>query len=322
MFARYYAQTADLLARGRAPAVPGSADVLTRVLYRTLLRQTHRIEETANLGGSYLSPCVTRHVQAVCALIDTPRTGLRPMSERCERPSELVRQAFRELSDPSPDKVHACSPTPTPMLTARPSPCSPLAHPYARPTLTPRSPHAQAFAALRSAEEVVGWLDANVALHSLAKADQPVEVGACLIADAIESSTEAPAQLAGVQAALDDLAEQVRVHGPGSTPQELLDQINQVGGLQPYVVERATAWHRACNVCGILPLPPRCFTRRALTSMVSRVSPSSSSGVTAATSGWAARLPTCSGLGEARRSCCASSTRPVISKPASAYVVG
>ena len=115
MFARYYAQTADLLARGRAPAVPGSADVLTRVLYRTLLRQTHRIEETANLGGSYLSPCVTRHVQAVCALIDTPRTGLRPMSERCERPSELVRQAFRELSDPSPDKVctHA-APRPPP----------------------------------------------------------------------------------------------------------------------------------------------------------------------------------------------------------------
>ena len=113
--------------------------------------------------------------------------------------------------------------------------------------LVPRSPHAQAFAALRSAEEVVGWLDANVALHSLAKADQPVEVGACLIADAIESSTEAPAQLAGVQAALDDLAEQVRVHGPGSTPQELLDQINQVGGLQTYVVERAAAWHRACN---------------------------------------------------------------------------
>ena len=247
MFARYYAQTADLLARGRAPAVPGSADVLTRVLYRTLLRQTHRIEETASLGGSYLSPCVTRHVQAVCALIDTPRTGLRPMSERCERPSELVRQAFRELSDPSPDKVHACSPTPTPMLTPRPSPCSPLAYPYAHPTLTPRSRHAQAFAALRSAEEVVGWLDANVALHSLAKADQPVEVGACLIADAIESSTETPAQLAGVQAALDDLAEQVRVHGAGSTPQELLDQINQVGGLQPYVVERATACSRACN---------------------------------------------------------------------------
>ena len=100
---------------------------------------------------------------------------------------------------------------------------------------------------MRSAEEVVGWLDANVELHSLAKADQPVEVGACLIADAIESSTEAPAQLAGVQAALDDLAAQVRVHGPGSTPQELLDQINQVGGLQPYVVERATACSRACN---------------------------------------------------------------------------
>ena len=128
MFARYYAQTAELLARGRAPVVPGSADALTRVLYRTLLRQTRCIEETAGfgLGGSYLSPCVTRHVQALCALIDVPRTGLRPMSERCERPSELVRQAFRELSDPSPDKVHARDPSP--------NPCSPHAH----ATLAPR----------------------------------------------------------------------------------------------------------------------------------------------------------------------------------------
>ena len=81
-------------------------------------------------------------------------------------------------------------------------------------------------------------------------------MGACLIADEIESSTEAaPAQLEGVQAALDDLAARVRALGPGSTPQELLDQINQVGaacdrmwqGLRPYVVEPATAWHRACN---------------------------------------------------------------------------
>ena len=186
MFARYYAQTADLLARGRAPVVPGSADVLTRVLYRTLLRQTHRIEATAGHGGSYLSPCVTRHVQAVCALIDVPRTGLRPMSERCERPSELVRQAFRELSDPSPDKAHI-QPLTRRTLTTRPPPCSP----HARPMLTSRSPHAhphshptldpfprqvhptlQAFAALRSAEEIVGWLDANVELHSLAAADQ------------------------------------------------------------------------------------------------------------------------------------------------------
>jgi len=28
---------------------------------------------------------------------------------------------------------------------------------------------------LRSAEEIVGWLDANIELHSLAKAEQPVE---------------------------------------------------------------------------------------------------------------------------------------------------
>ena len=172
MFGRYYAQTADLLARGRAPAVPGSADVLTRVLYRTLLRQTRRIEETAGLGGSYLLPCVTRHVQAVCALIDVPRTGLRPMSERCDRPSELVRQAFRELNDPSPDKALTrpthTHPIPTPMRSLQ-----------ACATLTPRSrhahPNAQAFAALRSAEEIVGWLDANIELHSLAKAEQPVE---------------------------------------------------------------------------------------------------------------------------------------------------
>ena len=168
MFARYYAQTADLLARGRAPVVPGSADVLTRVLYRTLLRQTHRIEATAGHGGSYLSPCVTRHVQAVCALIDVPRTGLRPMSERCERPSELVRQAFRELSDPSPDKAHA---------HASRTPLSPQAHPHSHPTLTPAltpsSPHAQAFAALRIAEEIVGWLDANVELHSRTTSPKP-----------------------------------------------------------------------------------------------------------------------------------------------------
>ena len=97
------------------------------------------------------------------------------MAEQCERPSELVRQAFRELSDPSPDK---------------------------------------GFAALRCAEEVVSWLEANTKLHSLAAGDQPVEIGACLIADAIESATDAPAQLAGVQATLDELAARVRAHGP------------------------------------------------------------------------------------------------------------
>jgi len=213
MFARYYAQTAELLARGRAPVVPGSADALTRVLYRTLLRQTRCIEETAGfgLGGSYLSPCVTRHVQALCALIDVPRTGLRPMSERCERPSELVRQAFRELSDPSPDK---------------------------------------AFAALRSAEQIAGWLDINLELHRMAEADQPVEVGACLIGKAIERSSEgsvdrstegsAPSKrLEDVQAALDEMAAQVRACPPlqsednsqkkkGCTTTQLLDQLNQV----------------------------------------------------------------------------------------------
>ena len=192
MFARYYAQRLPGLAE------PGSADVLTRVLYRTLLRTSRHIEVAADRGGSYLTPCVTRHVQAVCAIIDVPRTGLRPMSEQCERPSELVRQAFRQLS-PSPDK---------------------------------------AFAALRCAEEVVSWLDTNIQLHSLATGDHPVEVGACLIADAIESSaapegstplapTSMP-QLVHVRAALDVLAAQVRAHGTGSSPLELLGQINDV----------------------------------------------------------------------------------------------
>ena len=81
-------------------------------------------------------------------------------------------------------------------------------------------------------------------------------MGACLIADKIESSTEAaPAQLVGVQAALDDLAARVRAHGPGSTPQELLDQINQVGAacdrtwqsLRPHGIGPATVCSGACN---------------------------------------------------------------------------
>ena len=191
MFARYYAQRLP----GRAE--PGSADVLTRVLYRTLLRTSRHIEAQSDRGGSHLSPCVARHVQAACAFIDVPRTGLRPMAEQCERPSELVRQAFRELSDPSPDK---------------------------------------GFAALRCAEEVVSWLEANTKLHSLAAGDQPVEVGACLIADAIEGPEGAP-QLSRVQTALDELAGQVREHGAsatgatgatGASPLELLGQMNEV----------------------------------------------------------------------------------------------
>jgi len=117
------------------------------------------------------------------------------MSEQYERPSELVRQAFRELS-PSPDK---------------------------------------AFAALRCADEVVSWLDANVQLHSLAAGEQPVEVGACLIADAIEGS--AP-QLDRVREALDRLAAQAQAHKKGSSPLELLGKINDV----LYSVNRSDDW--------------------------------------------------------------------------------
>ena len=106
MFERYFAQRLP----GRAAARAGSSDLSTRVLYRALLRNCQVIEHAIYVrgAGAHVAPSVTRHVQASCSRIDTPRSGLRPMAENLgARPAGLVRAAFRELEAPSLDKAFA-----------------------------------------------------------------------------------------------------------------------------------------------------------------------------------------------------------------------